>query len=267
MERLIGTLTAFGFGMQDRRHRRVDCRAVLGHGRRCELPGPFGHQHGQLDHDAEERGQRRSPLGPEHQRDGRNVRARALDHRAFRPGADHRQLQRRQGDRSERGQGGRDRLDRVRTARRSLRGARSAPASSAFACLANGAAADCAWDNLGYGFNTAFYKDPLGVVHLKGVVSPRAPCRRPPARSTRCSPCRRAIGPSPRRLPSRSPAIRTRSQGSTHPPRRARDDLHPRLPDLVVLARRDLVPRRLAAGAQRRHTGSVAWDGELARVA
>ena len=100
--------------MQDCRHRRVDCRAVLGHGRRCELPGPFGTSTASSTTTLKS-GVNGGPLGPEHQRDGRNVRARALDHRAFRPGADHRQLQRRQGDESERGQGGRDRLDRVRT--------------------------------------------------------------------------------------------------------------------------------------------------------
>lgn len=47
-----------------------------------------------------------------------------------------------------------------------------ASGNPAFACLADKVAAACTWDNIGYGFNTAaFYKDPFGIVHLKGVVS------------------------------------------------------------------------------------------------
>ena len=41
----------------------------------------------------------------------------------------------------------------------------------AFACLADNAPAACEFHYFGFGYNTpAFYKDPLGVVHLKGIV-------------------------------------------------------------------------------------------------
>jgi hypothetical protein len=47
-----------------------------------------------------------------------------------------------------------------------------AAGNPAFACLADGEPAECTWDNIGYGFNSAaFYKDPLGVVRLRGVVA------------------------------------------------------------------------------------------------
>jgi hypothetical protein len=43
--------------------------------------------------------------------------------------------------------------------------------NAAFWCLPAEAGGACPWDNLGYGYTTAaYYRDPLGTVHLKGTV-------------------------------------------------------------------------------------------------
>ena len=155
----------------DRRHRRVDCRAVLGHGRRCELPGPFGTSTASSTTTLKSGGQRRGPLGPEHQRDGRNVRARALDHRAFRPGADHRQLQRRQGD--ELNADKVDGIDSTGFVRAwSLRGARSAPAATGVRLPGQRCSGRLRLGQPRLRLQHGALQGPAGVVHLKGVVSP-----------------------------------------------------------------------------------------------
>lgn len=46
-----------------------------------------------------------------------------------------------------------------------------ATGNPALVCLADNVAAACEFHAFGFGFNSpAFYKDPLGVVHLKGIV-------------------------------------------------------------------------------------------------